>query len=48
MQSWSHFERDTTRGSPARYAVVLAGLLVGFILLHVWVVDLVLKHAGVE
>lgn len=48
VQSWSHFERDTKHGSPLRYIVVLGGLLFAFIMLHVWVVHLVLRHAGLE
>jgi uncharacterized membrane protein YidH (DUF202 family) len=48
VQSWSHFERDTTRGSPRRYIVVLAGLLFAYVMLHVLVVHLVLRHAGLE
>ena len=48
VQSWSHFERDITRGSPARYAVVLAALMVAFIALHVLIVHLVLRNTGLE
>ncbi len=48
VQSWSHFERDITRGSPARYAVVLAALMVAFVALHVLIVHLVLRNTGLE
>lgn len=48
VQSWKHFERDITRGSPARYAVVLGALMVAFVLLHVLIVDLVLRGSGLE
>jgi uncharacterized membrane protein YidH (DUF202 family) len=48
VQSWKHFERDVNRGSPLRYVVVLAALMVGFVLLHMLIVDLVLRHSGLQ
>ena len=48
VQSWKHFERDVNRGSPVRYVVVLAALMVAFVLLHVLIVDLVLRHSGMQ
>ena len=48
VQSWKHFERDVNRGSPLRYVIVLAGLMVAFVLLHVLIVDLVLRHSGLQ
>ncbi|HZR38310.1 MAG TPA: DUF2970 domain-containing protein [Nevskia sp.] len=48
VQSWSHFERDITRGSPVRYAVTLGALMVAFILVHVLIVHLLLRNTGLE
>jgi len=48
VQSWKHFERDVNRGSPVRYVIVLAALMVAFVLLHVLIVDLVLRHSGLQ
>lgn len=48
VQSWKHFERDVNRGSPLRYVIVLAALMVAFVLLHVLIVDLVLRHSGLQ
>jgi uncharacterized membrane protein YidH (DUF202 family) len=48
VQSWQRFERDVNRGSPLRYVVVLAALMVAFVLLHVVIVDLVLRHSGLQ
>ncbi len=48
VQSWSHFERDVTRGSPMRYAVMLGVLMVAFILVHVLIVHLLLRNTGLE
>lgn len=48
VQSWKRFERDVNRGSPLRYVIVLAALMVAFVLLHVLIVDLVLRHSGLQ
>lgn len=48
VQSWSHFERDVQRGSPVRYAVMLAVLMVAFIFVHVLIVHLLLRNTGLE
>jgi uncharacterized membrane protein YidH (DUF202 family) len=48
VQSWAHFERDVNRGSPVRYVIVLAALMVAFVLLHVLIVDIVLRHSGLQ
>jgi len=48
VQSWSHFERDVTRGSPRRYIAVLGALMVVYVLLHVLIVHLVLRNTGLE
>ena len=48
VQSWSHFERDVTRGSPIRYAVMLGALMIAFILVHVLIVHLLLRNTGLE
>jgi uncharacterized membrane protein YidH (DUF202 family) len=48
VQTWSHFERDVQRGSPVRYVVMLAVLMVVYILFHLLIVHLLLRDTGLE
>ena len=46
VQSWRRFEDDVTRGSPIRYVAAVFALLFVYVMLHIALVDLILKNAG--